>query len=42
MSGPAVAMMIVSMLVIWGGLGLAVLNLTRFRGEEPEETIRDL
>jgi Putative methionine and alanine importer, small subunit len=42
MSGPAIAMMIVSMLVIWGGLGLAVLNLTRFRGEEPEETIRDL
>ena len=42
MSGPAIAMMIVSMLVIWGGLGLAVLNLTRFRGEEPGETIRDL
>ncbi len=42
MNGPAIAMMIVSMLVIWGGLGLAVLNLTRFRGAEPEETIRDL
>ncbi|MBR7742760.1 methionine/alanine import family NSS transporter small subunit [Phycicoccus sp. BSK3Z-2] len=32
MSGGAVVMMIVAMLVLWGGLGLAVWNLTR-RGD---------
>ncbi len=42
MSGPAVVMMIVAMVVIWGGLGLAVVNLSRYRGEEPGETARDL
>jgi hypothetical protein len=42
MSGSALAMMALSVLVIWGGLGLAVLNLTRYRGEEPGETMRDL
>ncbi len=42
MSGSALVMMVLSMLVIWGGLELAVLNLTRYRGEEPGETMRDL
>lgn len=42
MSGPAVAMMVVAILVIWGGLGLAVYNLVRYRGEEPGELMRDL
>jgi hypothetical protein len=27
-------MMLVAMLVIWGGLALAVLNISRNRGEE--------
>ncbi len=29
MSGAAIAMMVLAMLVIWGGLALAVLNLSR-------------
>lgn len=42
MNGSAVVMMIVSLVVIWGGLGLAVVNLSRYRGEEPDEISRDL
>lgn len=42
MSGTAIVMMIVAMIVLWGGLALAVLNLVRYRGEEPETTQRDL
>ncbi|WP_372594260.1 methionine/alanine import family NSS transporter small subunit [Actinotalea sp.] len=42
MSGSAVVMMIVAMVVIWGGLGLAVVNLSRYSGEEPGEAPRDL
>jgi hypothetical protein len=42
MSGPAIVMMLVAMLILWGGLGLAIANLVRFRGPEPEQVQRDL
>jgi hypothetical protein len=42
MSGPAIVMMLVAMLVIWGGLALAILNLVRYPGEEPDQVLRDL
>ena len=29
MSGDSIAMMVLAMLVIWGGLGVALLNLRR-------------
>jgi hypothetical protein len=38
----AVVMMIVAMLVLWGGLALAIVNIVRWKGEEPEELHRDL
>lgn len=37
MSGIAIVMMLVSMLVLWGGLALAVLNLARNSREEKPE-----
>lgn len=43
MSGEAIAMMVVAMVVLWGGLVLALLNLRR--SPEPhrrEEVHRDL
>jgi hypothetical protein len=42
MSGSAIVMMLVAMLVIWGGLALAILNLVRYPGEEPDRVRRDL
>lgn len=42
MSTSAIVMMIVAMAVLWGGLALAILNLWRWKGEEPESTLRDL
>jgi Putative methionine and alanine importer, small subunit len=42
MSTAAIVMMLVAMLVLWGGLGLAIWNITRYRGEEPEFVQRDL
>ena len=36
MSGAAIAMMIVAILIIWGGLGFALLNLYK-HPEEPED-----
>lgn len=42
MSTSAVVMMLVAMLILWGGLALAVWNIARFRGAEPESTRRDL
>lgn len=42
MSGPAIVMMLVAMLILWGGLGLAIVNLKRYRGPEPEQVYRDL
>jgi len=43
MSVTAIVMMVVAMLVIWGGLALAILNLTR-SAETPtfREVHRDL
>jgi hypothetical protein len=38
MSGPAIAMLVVAMLVIWGGLGLAMLNLTKRSPHPPDPT----
>lgn len=42
MSTSAIVMMAVAILVLWGGLALAVLNLVRWSGEEPEFPIHDL
>lgn len=42
MSVGAVVMMVVSMVVLWGGLGAAIWNLARFKGPEPESVQRDL
>ncbi|HQR81173.1 MAG TPA: methionine/alanine import family NSS transporter small subunit [Actinomycetota bacterium] len=42
MSGSAIIMMLIAILVLWGGLALAVLHLTRWSGEEPEEILHDL
>ena len=42
MSGDAIIMMLVAMTVLWGGLGFAIWNITRFKGEEPEVLQRDL
>jgi hypothetical protein len=42
MSTSAIVMMLLAMAVLWGGLALAVLNLTRWRGREPEHYHRDL
>lgn len=42
MSGSAIIMMLVAMAVLWGGLGFAIWNITRFKGEEPEVVQRDL
>ena len=36
MSGAAIAMMIVAILIIWGGLVFALVNLSR-HPEEPED-----
>lgn len=36
MSGSAIAMMVLAMLVLWGGLGLAIWNL-QTRSSAPEE-----
>lgn len=43
MSGAAVVMMVIAMLVLWGGLALALLNLRRSADlPSGEETHRDL
>ncbi len=39
MTGGAIVMMLVAMLVLWGGLGLAVWNLVQ-RSKAPEEKYR--
>jgi len=40
MSGTAIAMMLVAMLIIWGGLGLAVANLRRSPDLPREDEVR--
>ncbi|WP_299928776.1 methionine/alanine import family NSS transporter small subunit [uncultured Nocardioides sp.] len=42
MSTSAVVMMLIAMLVLWGGLGVAIWNINRYQGEEPESVHRDL
>lgn len=42
MSTSAIIMMLIAMLILWGGLALAIVNITRYRGEEPEMVQRDL
>lgn len=36
MSGAAVVMMIVSILIVWGGLAAAIVNLRRGSGPGPD------
>lgn len=42
MTGGAIVMMVVAMVVLWGGLAVAILNIVRFKGTEPTESARDL
>lgn len=42
MSTSAIVMMLVAMLILWGGLALAIWNIARFKGSEPRSTRRDL
>lgn len=42
MSGDAIVMMVVAMVVLWGGLAAAIVNIVRFKGTEPREAMRDL
>ena len=42
MSTSAIVMMLVAMLVLWGGLAVAIWNISRNRGEEPEAVQREL
>ncbi len=42
MSTSAIIMMLVAMLILWGGLGVAIWNINRYRGDEPEMVRRDL
>ena len=42
MSTTAIVMMLVAMAVRWGGLALAIWNITRYQGEEPDVFQRDL
>lgn len=41
MSTPAVVMMVVAMLVLWGGLALAVLNISRTGKGKPDRLPRE-
>jgi cell division protein FtsX len=42
MSSAAIIMMVIAMLVLWGGLAAAIWNINRYTGEEPGEVRRDL
>jgi hypothetical protein len=42
MSTTAIVMMLLAMAVLWGGLSLAIWNITRFKGEEPDVFQREL
>jgi Putative methionine and alanine importer, small subunit len=42
MSGGAIVMMLVAMLVLWGGLTLAIMNLRRGQTPGLEDVHRDL
>ena len=38
----AILLMAVSMLVLWGGLGAAIVNIVRFKGGDTDASRRDL
>ncbi|WP_143143717.1 methionine/alanine import family NSS transporter small subunit [Agrococcus sp. Marseille-P2731] len=38
----AIVMMGLSMLVLWGGLATAIVNIVRFKGPQPGDPQRDL
>lgn len=42
MSTSAIIMMLIAMLILWGGLAAAIWNIIRWKGEEPQEVHRDL
>ena len=42
MTTSAIVMMVIAMVVVWGGLALAIRNITRTTREEPDEVRRDL
>ena len=42
MSTSAIIMMLVAMAVLWGGLAIAIWNINRNPGEEPDTVRRDL
>ena len=42
MSTSAIIMMLIAIAVLWGGLAVAVWNINRYPGEEPEAVHRDL
>jgi hypothetical protein len=42
MSTSAILMMLVAMIVLWGGLALAVVNVIRTDRAEPDRVERDL
>ena len=42
MSAAAIVMMLIAMTVLWGGLAVAIWNINRNPGEEPDYVRRDL
>lgn len=42
MTTSAIVMMLIAILVVWGGLALAIRNINRTTREEPHEVQRDL
>ena len=42
MTTSAIVMMLIAIAVVWGGLALAIRNLSRTTREEPDEVHRDL
>lgn len=42
MSTSAIIMMLIAMTILWGGLGVAIWNISRATTEEPEVVRRDL
>lgn len=42
MNAPAIVMMLVAMLVLWGGLAVAIVNVSRSDRGEVAEVHRDL
>lgn len=38
----AIVMMTISIVILWGGLAAAIVNIVRFKGPEPTDSMRDL